>query len=156
MFDIGGKIRRATDSEVTQVRDRLSAVGMVYEDIDPVRSLFWVAERNDSMAGIVRLELDSPGALLGSLYVEPEHRGNGLGEALIEYIEQEARSRGATHIYLFSTGAGDYFRMLGYKEIPVEKTVSDIPNTPQVEYYRDRPDLLADEVTFQKSLTNEG
>lgn len=152
-------IRNEKDGETIRIRNRLAAVGMLCEDIDPDRSQFWVAERTEtdteSLVGTVRLELDTPNALLGSLYVAPEHRGNGLGSRLIECIEQEARSRGATSLYLFSTGAGAYFRARGYEEVPVEETITAVSNTPQVEYYRNRPELLTEEVTFRTSLNTE-
>lgn len=151
-------IRDEMAGETARIRDRLAAVGMVHEDIDPDRSRFWVAERTgsepdaDSIVGTVRLELDAPNALLGSLYVAPDHRDHGLGGALITRIEREARSREITTLYLFSTDAGAYFEARGYEETPVEETVAAVSNTPQAEYYRARPELLANEVTFRKPL----
>ncbi|MFC6963824.1 GNAT family N-acetyltransferase [Halocatena marina] len=155
MTDIRGDDIRRADDETRQIRDQLAAGGMLYEDIDPARSRFWLAERGGTIAGVVRLELNLPGALLGSLYVEPEHRANGLGETLVERIEQEARSQRATNLYLFSTEAGDYFRTHGYQEVAVEEIVSRITNTSQVEYYSDRPDLLTEEITFRKSFVTD-
>ena len=37
---------------------------------------------------------------LGDLYVSPEHRGKGIGRALVQAVAELARSRGATHVHL--------------------------------------------------------
>ncbi|UPM43536.1 GNAT family N-acetyltransferase [Halocatena salina] len=150
-------IRAEMDGETARIRDRLAAVGMMHEDIDPDRSRFWVAEKAGSdtdseIVGTVRLELDRPNALVGSLYVASDHRNNGLGGALIDHVDRAAQSRGVTTLYLFSTDAGTYFEARGYEETPVEETVVAVSDTPQAEYYRNRPELLANEVTFRKSI----
>jgi GNAT superfamily N-acetyltransferase len=37
---------------------------------------------------------------LGDLYVSPEHRGKGIGRALVYAVAELARSRGAAHVHL--------------------------------------------------------
>jgi GNAT superfamily N-acetyltransferase len=37
---------------------------------------------------------------LGDLYVSPEHRGKGIGRALVRAVAELARSRGAAHVHL--------------------------------------------------------
>ena len=37
---------------------------------------------------------------LGDLYVSPEHRGKGIGRALVEAVAELADSRGAAHVHL--------------------------------------------------------
>ena len=38
-----------------------------------------------------------------SLYIDPEHRGTGLLEALIEYVSEAARAAGALDLRLYRT-----------------------------------------------------
>jgi GNAT superfamily N-acetyltransferase len=37
---------------------------------------------------------------LGDLYVSPQHRGKGLGRALVHAVAKFARSRGSAHVHL--------------------------------------------------------
>jgi GNAT superfamily N-acetyltransferase len=37
---------------------------------------------------------------LGDLYVSPEHRGKGIGRALVRAVAELARARGAAHVHL--------------------------------------------------------
>jgi amino-acid N-acetyltransferase len=146
------EIRPATEAEAQYVVERLKAVDMMWEDVDPARSFFHVARRENAIIGFVRFEPSVNGALLGSLYVEPEHRKAGLGQTLVEYIENESRRRAIPQIFLFSTEAGGFFQRLGYVEVPVADTVQAISDAPQVKWYVARPDLLAEEITFAKTL----
>jgi N-acetylglutamate synthase-like GNAT family acetyltransferase len=145
-------IHHATNDEFAYVVNRLKAVDMMWEDIDPARSQFWVAEQDGKIMGFARLELRQGGALMGSLYVEPAYRKAGLGRAIAERVEAEAREQGRTHLYVFSTGAGAFFLKHGYVEVPVLSVVTAIPDSPQVEWYVARPEELAAEVTYGKSL----
>jgi N-acetylglutamate synthase-like GNAT family acetyltransferase len=146
------EIRPATESEAEYVVERLKAVDMMWEDVDPARSFFHVALSENAIIGFVRFEPCAKGALLGSLYVEPEYRKARLGQALVEYIENETRRQAISQIFLFSTEAGGFFQRLGYVEVPVADTVQAIPDAPQVKWYVARPDLLAEEITFAKTL----
>jgi N-acetylglutamate synthase-like GNAT family acetyltransferase len=142
----------ASSEDAAYVRERLRAVGMMWEDVDPIRSRFWVAKRQDCIVGFVRLELGCTNALLGSLYTEPAYRKRGIARQLITQAEMHARQAGSQHIFLFSTGAGDFFRAHGYEEVPVALTVQEAADTPQVEWHCANPDLLAMEVTYAKVL----
>jgi predicted N-acetyltransferase YhbS len=56
---------------------------------------------------------------LAGLYVTPEHRGMGVGSALIRAIEDNARLQGHGHLYLYTDGAQALYERLGWK--PVER-----------------------------------
>lgn len=146
------EIRPATDAEARYVVERLKAVDMMWEDVDPTHSFFHVALSENAVIGFVRFEPCAKGALLGSLYVEPEYRKAGLGQSLVEYIENETRQQVIPQVFLFSTEAGGFFQRLGYVEVSVADTVQIIPDAPQVKWYVARPDLLAEEITFAKTL----
>lgn len=146
------RIRPATEAEANYVRFRLKVVGMMWQDVNPVRSMFWVAEDGRDIIGFARLEFGLQGALLGSLYVEPEYRSSGLGRAIVKRLETEAYKRGRQQLHVFSTEKGEFFKSLGFEEVPVKHTVSLIGDTPQVEWYLRHPDLLANEVTYTKML----
>ena len=52
------------------------------------------------------------------LWIDERHRGTGLGEALMERAEQEARQHGARGVYLgtMSIQAPGFYPKLGYRE----------------------------------------
>lgn len=67
-----------------------------------------------ALVGAVGLELYPPVALLRSLAVAPEHRGSGLGKALLGYAEKEAAAQGIASLYLLTTSASRFFSTFGY------------------------------------------
>ena len=60
------------------------------------------------------------------LYLEPNYRGKGLGSALLEKVEQEARSIGVTlvHLNTFDFQAKDFYLKHGYE---IFGTLDDCP-----------------------------
>ncbi len=51
-------------------------------------------------------------AEIASLVIHPSHRGQGIGRKLMNYLEQNARERGAQKLYVVSTQAAKYFQSL--------------------------------------------
>jgi amino-acid N-acetyltransferase len=146
-------IEAADTAEVSEIRDELRQIGrMMWEDLEPQHSQFWVCRHNGKRIAWVGLEIDGASALLRSLYTDPEQRKLGIGRRLVERAEREAAARGVGQIYLFSTGAGGFFQSLGYVEVAVSDTVDALRNAPQVRWYLARPELLASEVTFAKVM----
>jgi N-acetylglutamate synthase-like GNAT family acetyltransferase len=62
-------------------------------------------------------------------------RGMGIADALARAAIDAAARAGCRRIYLFSTGAGEYWRRLGFQEVPVPELVAALPETPQVRHY---------------------
>ncbi|MDR7274453.1 GNAT family N-acetyltransferase [Catenuloplanes atrovinosus] len=60
-------------------------------------------------------------AFLHMLLVDPAHRGHGLGHALLDGVEAEARARGARamelHVFGFNAPATALYRSSGYEVI---------------------------------------
>jgi GNAT superfamily N-acetyltransferase len=61
-----------------------------------------VAESNGTIVGVIVLAVDDEGFLIDNVAVDPSHRGTGLGKALLEFAEAEARARGFDSIYLYT------------------------------------------------------
>ena len=80
----------------------------------------WVLEDAGGIAGILVLEETAEGLLLDNIAVSPDQQGKGVGRALLEFAEAEARRRGfgAIHLYtheLMTENIGLYQR-IGYAE----------------------------------------
>jgi len=54
-----------------------------------------VAEINASIAGVIVLAVTDEGFLIDNVAVHPSHSGTGLGRALLEFAEAEARRAGS-------------------------------------------------------------
>jgi GNAT superfamily N-acetyltransferase len=61
-----------------------------------------VAERHGAIGGVVVLTVTEEGFLIDNVAVHPSHRGTGLGRALLQFAEGEARRAGFDSIYLYT------------------------------------------------------
>ena len=133
--DPGTLIRdaRARDSEaVARLLDQLgypaepAAVGSRLERLTIVGDRVVVAEVGEEVVGFAHLqvtpaiEYDRPAAKIGALVVDDSHRGEGIGRALVEALEAEARARGCVLLYLTTSArredAHEFYRRVGLEE----------------------------------------
>ena len=54
---------------------------------------------------------------LAALYVDPEHRSQGVGRRLVDAVKEAVRQLGYDKLYLRTEHAGDYYRALGWDYI---------------------------------------
>ena len=91
---------------------------------DPA-TLLIVAEVEGELAGLIALyvqnlvERDEPGCEVAGLVVGERYRRQGVGERLMEAVENEARRRGGTHLVLNTAhrraDAHAFYEALGYE-----------------------------------------
>jgi ribosomal protein S18 acetylase RimI-like enzyme len=72
-----------------------------YEEVIRTRQVT-VAERHGAVAGVIVLAVTDEGFLIDNVAVHPSHRGSGLGRALLEFAEAEARRARFDSIYLYT------------------------------------------------------
>lgn len=70
----------------------------------------------ESLVGYGGLEGEGPDRLLRSIVILDDRRGNGLGQALVATLEQEARNLGVERLHLLTTTAAPFFQALGYAD----------------------------------------
>ena len=61
-----------------------------------------VAEGQGTIVGVIVLTVDDEGLLIDNVAVDPSYRGKGLGRALLEFAETEARRTGFDSIHLYT------------------------------------------------------
>jgi GNAT superfamily N-acetyltransferase len=108
--------------------------GLAAEDVNAGRGAFFVAYEDQQAVGCgaVRL-IDAKTAELKRMYVEPARRGRGIGRALLEALEAEARQLGAGRIVLETgarqTAAVALYARCGYEKIPLFGEYLQSPET---------------------------
>jgi N-acetylglutamate synthase-like GNAT family acetyltransferase len=92
----------------------LARAGLPADDVAEDGPLFWRFERDDVPVGFAGIEVHGTDALLRSLITLPPVRQQGIGGAMIDKMEVEARARGANAIYLLTRDFVPFFARLGY------------------------------------------
>lgn len=111
--------REPTDELVTELKGWLRTEG--------VHRRTWLAEIDDDAVGYVSALLyrrmpsavrpASGWAYLGNLFVRPEHRGSGTGEALVDAVVSWARDLHLSRVVLSpSERSVPLYRRLGFRE----------------------------------------
>lgn len=84
-----------------------------------IPSLF-VAKDADTLlgsAGLLSHDMDTRMDLspwLASVYVAPEHRGRGVGTALVKHVMNVAKAAGCEDLYLFTPDRAGFYARLGW------------------------------------------
>ena len=96
---------------------------------DPTRGRLYVARDGKDVVGMASLLYTvstaegGKAAWLEDLVVVPEHRGRGVGHALLEYVIEQARAEGILRITLLTdadnTGAQALYRSVGFEVSPM-------------------------------------
>jgi ribosomal protein S18 acetylase RimI-like enzyme len=66
------------------------------------RSRVTIAERRGEVVGVAVLDITAEGFVVDNVAVDPRHQGTGVGRALLENAEGEARRAGFASIYLYT------------------------------------------------------
>src|SRR5229473_6671199 len=129
-----------------RVREMIASAAMMTDGIEWPAACYILAYNGDEAIGVVGVEAKIDAALIRSLYIKPAMRQRGIGAALLAAARKAAHTRGARHLYLFSTEAGSFFERVGFVRVEVANVIAALSGVPQVEHYRMRPEELAREV----------
>jgi N-acetylglutamate synthase-like GNAT family acetyltransferase len=151
-----GELAIEQTRDLDLVRAMLERAAMLTGGLDAPSSCYLIAYIGDEPVGLVGIEPRLDAALIRSLYVADAMRSQGIGAKLVTAARKAAHTRGARHLYLFSTDAGEFFRRLGFEKVPAEETIKAMRGAPQAEYYRAHPDELACEVTWHLDISQDG
>lgn len=102
----------------SRVEALLSACDLPVSDLPDNGAVQLLGQCRDGvLTGVVGVEVRERLGLLRSLAVAQEHRGSGLGQALVDHAEAWASERELEALYLLTTTASGFFQRLGYREI---------------------------------------
>lgn len=111
-------LRPAREAEAAQIKDLIHFVGINPMDLDWKRFIVAVNDQ-DEMIGCGQLKPHGKEILeLASLAVYPEHQGEGIGRALIEYLVKDS----SRPLYLMcESSVGLLYEKFGFREIPYKE-----------------------------------
>ena len=104
----------------------LTRAGLPVDDVEDDGPLFWRFERDDMPVGFAGIEVHGADALLRSLVTLPPLRLQGVGGAMVDKMETEARARGARAIYLLTGDSVEFFSKRGYAPCTRERVPAAI------------------------------
>jgi amino-acid N-acetyltransferase len=119
------RIERAAASDIEDVLGLLTAHALPLDGLRDYVETTIVARAGGRITGCAALEMYDAGALLRSVAVAPEVKGQGVGRQLTGAIIDLARERGVPALYLLTTTADGYFPKFGFERI----TRDDVPDS---------------------------
>jgi amino-acid N-acetyltransferase len=118
------------EDEDARLQELLSASGLPIDDLRG--KLFVGMARGDrSLVAAGGLDLAPPHALLRSLAVRPDLKGQGFGRVMAIKMLGEARNAGVREVYLLTTDAAKFFAQFGFESVTRAEVPSEIANTSQ-------------------------
>jgi amino-acid N-acetyltransferase len=111
------RIERARSEDLDAVLALLAQHQLPPDGLSDHRATLLVARHDGRVVGSAALEIYDDGALLRSVVVTPELRGQGIGRHLAESAIALGESVAPRAIYLLTTTADAYFPKLGSERI---------------------------------------
>lgn len=106
---------QARRNDLTAIQQLLNNCQLPQKDITTdLLEHFFVARKNNSIAGLIGLEKYGNYGLLRSLAVGEPYRGSGLGKQLVDHLEKYAVGIDIEELFLLTTTADSFFSRLGY------------------------------------------
>lgn len=118
-------LRQVDENGLQYVEALLEENDLPSRDVRSKPDCFYVGYDGEDPVGIGGIEIHGSDGLLRSVVVERAARGNGVGTALCDALETEARAEGVGTLSLLTTTASEFFAARGY--LGAER--SDVPAT---------------------------
>jgi amino-acid N-acetyltransferase len=125
------RIAPASAADRDDIVRLLDACALPSADIEPHLERFFVAREEGRLVGCIGLEVQGGDALLRSLAVAPDRRGNGIARRLYARVLGQARGLGVSQLYLLTVGAEPFFEMLGFQGLALDEVPASILATEQ-------------------------
>jgi amino-acid N-acetyltransferase len=108
------RIRKALPEDTPAITSLLRECGLPTAGIEAHISRFLVTERDGSVIATAGLEIEGPSALLRSVAVSRDDRGQGLGIEIVRQALRLASLSRVETVYLLTETAAGFFPKLGF------------------------------------------
>jgi amino-acid N-acetyltransferase len=112
------RIERARTEDVDGVLALLTEQQLPLDGLREQVGSLLVVRKEGRIVGSAALEMYADGALLRSVAVADDLRGQGLGRELTDAAIELARGQHVLAVYLLTTTADQYFPKFGFERIP--------------------------------------
>jgi len=126
------EIRPVTEEDISEMLGMIGRsvrnthlVPRTFEEVRDRISEYYVTEVDDNVVGCGALYEYRKCAEIACLYVKQSHEGTGYGAAMVEFLENTARSKKIEKVFALSNRASDFFKNIGYDEMHIE----DLPKS---------------------------
>ncbi|MFP5076412.1 arsenic resistance N-acetyltransferase ArsN2 [Rhizobium sp. YIM 134829] len=122
------------DPAAADLRAALSAARLPVDDLAEPGRHFHRFDDDGGTIGFGGLELHGTVALLRSVVVLPERRGQGHGQAVVSALRTEASRLGVSELYLLTKGAAPFFERLGFARVDRAEAPAAIRQSRQAQH----------------------
>ncbi len=125
------ELRAAAKEDLTVVRQLLEQAGLPTTDLAESKPEFTVLWDDGRIAAAGALESFGSSALVRSVVVAGDRRGDGLGRLIVEELEQVARAARIGRLILLTQTAAEFFGHQGYRVIERTGVPPDIQRSAE-------------------------
>lgn len=123
---------RITDKHKSKLIALLQKSNLPESDIKiDDKHLFFGSFNNINLTATIGIEIYGTNALLRSLAVVDSERGNGLGKAMVKYLEDYSKDKNIKKLFLLTNTAEKFFLSIGYKICDRKNAPKEIKSTAQ-------------------------
>jgi Acetyltransferases len=89
-----------SQAQIAHMLDDRYAAPRIAHQLDDIAQVWRIARVDGAIAGFAHASFDAPDCKLDKLYVDPARQRSGIGRSLLDAIQNLARERGATRLWL--------------------------------------------------------
>ena len=120
-------------SHISDTETLLERCDLPFSDCSEHIQNFVGVIKSDNLIAIGALQYEDSVALLRSIAMHPDSRGQGLASAMTHHLIEQARSREVRQLYILTETAESYFSQFGFYSIPRKAAPVRIQATRQFE-----------------------
>jgi amino-acid N-acetyltransferase len=124
-------IRKARQMDLDDILSLLGMVDLPGDGVSENLKNFFVSTYGKTVIGCIGLRICGKSGLMRSLAVRPEHRGKGIGKALIRRIFSYAKDKKIFDLYLLTTTAEEYYVKYGFARIQRDAVDPQMLDAPE-------------------------
>jgi len=110
----------------------LKESGLPFQDVEVGKTfLIGCYDESGNLLGTGGLEFYNSFALMRSIAVNTNHKGNSIGKEIVNSLITVAKSKSVSEIYLLTETARNYFLRIGFKDIEREKVPTEIKKSTE-------------------------
>ena len=111
------RVSPASAEDLTAIRALLESSGLPTSDLESARPEFTVVRKEGAIIAAGALQRFGSAALVRSVAVATDHRGGGLGQAIVLELERRASASRISRLVLLTQTAERFFSRQGYTVI---------------------------------------